>query len=59
MGDDITYRVIAIRADKDRVGCIPAKSDIKPKFLFITDGLVKYEQGHEDGRRFYWNQDES
>lgn len=112
IGDDITYSYIAIRADENRAGYVSTKSNIKPKFPFIIDGLIKkdilkilddnsvglpeyynwrsrsgcyfcffqrkfewvmlaekhpdlfekalkYEQEHEDGRRFHWNQEES
>ena len=112
IGDDEAVSYIAIRSDEDRVGYISTKSNIKPVFPFIRDGLVKkdifriieesgigmpdyyrwrsrsgcyfcffqrkiewvglseihpdlfekavrYEQEHSDGRKYYWNQEES
>lgn len=112
VGDDQAISYVAIRADEDRVGYISTKTNIKPVFPFMKDGLVKndiiqileksgigmaeyynwrsrsgcyfcffqrkyewvklseihpdlfdkavkYEQEHEDGRRFFWNVNES
>lgn len=112
VGDDQAITYVAIRADEDRVGYISTKTNIKPVFPFMKDGLVKndiiqileksgigmpeyynwrsrsgcyfcffqrkyewvklseihpdlfekavkYEQEHEDGRRFFWNVNES
>jgi hypothetical protein len=112
IGDDEAVSYIAIRADEDRVGYISTKSNIKPVFPFMRDGLVirdifriieesgigmpdyyswrsrsgcyfcffqrkiewvrlseiheklfqkavRYEQEHADGRKYYWNQEES
>jgi len=112
VGNDKAISYIAIRADENRVGYISTKSNIKPVFPFMKDGLVKrdifkiiadsgigmpeyyswrsrsgcyfcffqrkiewvrlseihpdlfvkavrYEQEHEDKRKYFWNQDES
>lgn len=112
IGDDEAISYIGIRADEDRVGYISTKSNIKPRFPFMKDGIVKndvlnilqdsgvgmpeyykwrsrsgcyfcffqrkyewvklseihpdlfkkaikYEQEHEDGRRYSWSEDES
>lgn len=112
IGSDKAVSYIAIRADENRVGYISTKSNIKPVFPFMKDGLVKkdilriiedsgigipnyykwrtrsgcffcffqrkiewvglyekhpklfeeavrYEDEHSDGRRYYWNQNES
>jgi len=112
VGTDDTISYIALRADENRSGYISTKSNIKPVFPFIMDGLVKrdilriidesgigmpeyyswrsrsgcsfcffqrkiewvrlsekhpdlfeeavkYEQEHSDGRRYYWNKEES
>jgi 3'-phosphoadenosine 5'-phosphosulfate sulfotransferase (PAPS reductase)/FAD synthetase len=112
IGDDDAMSYIAIRADEDRAGYVSTKSNIKPVFPFILDGLekkdifgiidhsgigmpdyyswrsrsgcyfcffqrniewvrlseihpdlfeeaVRYEQGHGDGRKYYWNREES
>lgn len=112
VGDDQAISYVAIRADEDRVGYISTKTNIKPVFPFMKDGLVKndiiqileksgigmpeyynwrsrsgcyfcffqrkiewvrlseihpdlfgksvrYEQEHDDGRKYFWNQKES
>ena len=112
VGDDEAISYIALRADEDRVGYISTKTNIKPVFPFMNDGLVKkdifriieesgigmpdyyswrsrsgcyfcffqrkvewvrlseihpdlfekavrYEQEHVDGRKYFWNQEES
>ena len=41
IGNDKAISYIAIRADEDRVGYISTKSNIKPVFPFMRDGLVK------------------
>jgi 3'-phosphoadenosine 5'-phosphosulfate sulfotransferase (PAPS reductase)/FAD synthetase len=112
IGDDTAISYIGIRADEDRVGYISSKNNIKPRFPFMTAGIVKrdvigilekngiglpeyynwrsrsgcyfcffqrkyewvmlskkhpdlfekavkYEQKHDDGRVYLWNQDGS
>lgn len=109
---DEAISYIALRADENRVGYISTKSNIKPVFPFMKDGLVerdifriieesgvgipeyyswrsrsgcyfcffqrkiewvrlseihpdlfkkavKYEQEHVDGRKYFWNREES
>ena len=41
IGNDEAISYIAIRADEDRVGYISTKSNIKPRFPFIKDGINK------------------
>ena len=41
IGDDETISYIGIRADEDRAGYISTKSNIKPRFPFMKDGIVK------------------
>ena len=112
VGDDEAISYIGIRADEDRAGYVSTKSNIKPRFPFITNGVekkevfqilensgvgipkyyewrsrsgcyfcffqrkyewvrlseehpdlfekaVEYEQNHSDGRRYFWNVNES
>jgi 3'-phosphoadenosine 5'-phosphosulfate sulfotransferase (PAPS reductase)/FAD synthetase len=41
IGEDETISYIAIRADEDRAGYISTKTNIKPVFPFMKEGLVK------------------
>lgn len=41
IGDDECYSYIGIRADELREGYLSTKNNIKPKFPFIEDGLVR------------------
>jgi len=112
IGNDEAISYVAIRADENRVGYVSTKSNIKPRFPFMKDGIAKidvikileesgvgmpeyykwrsrsgcyfcffqrkyewvklaelhpelfakaveYEQKHEDGRTYYWSENES
>lgn len=111
IGNDEAVSYIGIRADEERAGYVSTKDNIKPRFPFMKDGIVKndvlyiletsgvgmpeyyqwrsrsgcyfcffqrkyewvklaevhpdlfqkavqYEQEHEDGRKYFWSEDE-